>query len=54
MQIGLPGLLTILFVILKATNYITWSWLWVFSPLWITFVFWVLVFGIGVFFATRD
>ena len=33
--IGLPGLLTIVFVISKLFGKITWSWWWVFSPLWI-------------------
>lgn len=33
---GLAGSMTILFVILKVTNYIDWSWWWVFSPLWIS------------------
>ncbi len=33
--IGLPGLLTALFVGLKLTNNIDWSWWWVVSPLWI-------------------
>ncbi len=33
--IGFLGLLTILFIALKLTNYITWSWWWVLSPLWI-------------------
>ena len=44
--IGFFGLLTILFVGLKLTGYITWSWLWVLSPLWIPFA---VVFGILVF-----
>lgn len=34
--IGFAGLLTILFIGLKLTNFITWSWLWVLSPIWIT------------------
>ena len=34
--IGFSGLLTILFVGLKLTNYISWSWWWVLSPIWIT------------------
>ena len=34
--IGLGGLLTVLFVGLKLTGYITWSWWWVLSPLWIS------------------
>ena len=33
--IGFVGLLTIVFIALKLTNYISWSWLWVLSPLWI-------------------
>ena len=33
------GLLTALFVILKLCNVITWSWVWVMSPIWITFGF---------------
>jgi len=35
--IGFPGLLTILFIGLKLTGYINWSWWWVLSPLWISF-----------------
>lgn len=30
----LLGILTIVFITLKLTGFITWSWLWVFSPLW--------------------
>jgi hypothetical protein len=33
--IGFFGLLTILFIGLKLTNHIDWSWLWVLSPIWI-------------------
>ena len=36
--IGFPGLLTVLFVGLKLTGHITWSWLWVLSPIWISFL----------------
>ena len=36
--IGFPGLLTLIFITLKLTGYITWSWVWVLSPLWITFL----------------
>ena len=35
--IGFPGLLTVLFIGLKLTGNITWSWVWVLSPLWISF-----------------
>ena len=33
--IGFAGLLTIVFIVLKLCGIITWSWLWVLSPLWI-------------------
>lgn len=36
--IGFVGLLTILFIALKLTGYITWSWIWVLSPIWISFL----------------
>ena len=34
--IGFVGLLTIVFITLKLTGYIDWSWVWVTSPIWIT------------------
>lgn len=34
--IGFVGLLTILFIGLKLTNFIAWSWWWVLSPIWIS------------------
>lgn len=34
--IGFAGLLTVAFVVLKLTNHINWSWLWVLSPIWIS------------------
>jgi hypothetical protein len=30
------SMLTIVFIILKLTNYIDWPWVWVLSPIWIT------------------
>lgn len=33
------GLLTIVFIVLKLTNYIDWSWWWVLSPIWISLLF---------------
>jgi hypothetical protein len=32
---GLDGTLTIIFLVLKLTKVIDWSWWWVFSPIWI-------------------
>jgi hypothetical protein len=34
--IGFGGLLTVLFIGLKLTHVISWSWWWVLSPLWIS------------------
>lgn len=36
--IGFVGLLTIVFIVLKLTHNIDWSWWWVLSPIWITAV----------------
>lgn len=41
--VGFAGLLTIAFIVLKLTEVIDWSWLWVLSPLWIS-----LLIGVGV------
>ena len=34
---GFTTLLTIVFITLKLCNVISWSWIWVLSPIWITF-----------------
>jgi hypothetical protein len=50
--IGFFGLLTVLFIGLKLTGYIDWSWWWVLSPIWIP---WAMVIGfllVITFFAT--
>ena len=41
--IGLSGLLAILFIALKLTGVITWSWLQVLAPIWIPFVIVVFI-----------
>lgn len=35
-NIGFIGLLQVAFIVLKLLGKITWSWLWVLSPLWIS------------------
>ena len=49
---GFPALLTLLFIALKLTDNITWSWIWVLSPVWITFalavVFTLIALAFGV------
>lgn len=32
---SLPMILLIVFIVLKLTNNVSWSWLWVLSPLWV-------------------
>ena len=41
--IGFTGLLTIAFIVLKLVGVINWSWIWVLSPLWISFALFILV-----------
>ena len=41
--IDFTGLLTIVFIVLKLCNIITWSWWWVLSPLWISAILWVIL-----------
>ena len=36
--IGLPGVLFVVFLVLKLTGNIDWSWWWVTSPIWIPLV----------------
>lgn len=55
--IGIPTILFIVFLVLKLTNNIDWSWWWVTSPLWIPFAlffaivaFVILIFIIAIIF----
>ena len=41
--IGFTSLLSIVFITLKLTHYIDWSWWWVISPIWISI-------SLGIFF----
>lgn len=54
--IGFVGLLTIVFITLKLTGVITWSWWWVLSPLWITslLVVAILVVGFLIYLIAKD
>lgn len=48
--LGFAGALAILFIALKLTGVIAWSWLWVLAPLWIAFGLWLafmVILGIG-------
>ena len=39
--VGFTEVLTIIFIVLKLTKVITWSWLWVLSPIWISVLLWI-------------
>ena len=41
--LGLDVILTVVFIILKLCNVISWSWLWVLSPLWISLILTVII-----------
>ena len=49
--IGFCGLLAVLFIALKLTGYIHWSWLWVLAPIWIPIS---LLFVLAVIIAMAD
>lgn len=46
--IGFSGLLTIAFIVLKLVGVIDWPWLWVLSPIWITFFLYSFVLFIAL------
>ena len=43
---GFVGVLTLIFIVLKLTGNINWSWLWVLSPIWVTALLLVVAFGV--------
>ena len=52
-SVGFAGLLTLLFIALKLMNVITWSWVWVLSPIWITLLLLIFV-SAAIYFGTRQ
>lgn len=51
--IGFFGLLTIVFIALKLTGHIDWSWWWVLSPPLVIAGLYVLIFGVAVAIAVK-
>ena len=47
-DIGFAGLLTIVFIVLKLCCVVSWSWLWVLSPIWISLILFLIVLVIMV------
>lgn len=53
--LGLPTILSLIFVVLKLTGHIDWPWIWVVSPAWISVgLFIVAALCIGFVIAIRD
>jgi len=53
--VGFLGLLTIVFIVLKLTEVISWSWIWVLSPIFIPAAILVIVaIGTLIFLGLRD
>lgn len=46
-------MVTLAFVVLKLTGYVSWSWVWVVSPLWIALILWVLFIIVGLYFIMK-
>ena len=45
-----PSILTLIFITLKLTGYIAWSWWWVLSPIWIPLGIVAVIFAVIVIF----
>ena len=55
MKTTFPLLLFVVFLVLKLTNVIAWSWWWVTAPLWAGFaIFFLVVFVAGVIVAAKS
>lgn len=40
---GFLGWLTLIFITLKLTGFISWSWMWVLAPLWFGLGIWLII-----------
>ena len=47
-MIGGIGIIAVVFVVLKLTGVVDWSWWWVLSPLWIGLVIWAIMSAVGL------
>jgi hypothetical protein len=53
--LGLTGVLTVVFVVLKLIGVIDWSWWWVLSPLWIDLILCVIfIVGLAIYYAHEN
>ncbi len=51
--IGFVGVLTVAFIVLKLLGVITWSWLWVLSPIWIDAILTAILLAVIIFLDRR-
>ena len=54
MKISFLGMLALIFITLKLTGYIVWSWVWVLAPLWGGFILGLVIMFITVVFAAWE
>lgn len=54
MKIGFLGMLALIFITLKLTGYIVWSWVWVLAPLWGGFILGLVIMFFVVVFAAWE
>lgn len=52
--LGLSGVLLVVFIVLKLCKVITWSWMWVLSPLWISLILWGIILLIIIIYIMLD
>ena len=52
--IGFAGLLQIAFIVLKLLNKITWRWIWVLAPTWISIILFILIVVIIAILRTKE
>lgn len=44
--IGIADVLTLILIVLKLVGVINWSWVWVLSPVWISIIILIVMYGI--------
>jgi hypothetical protein len=47
-KLGFPSILFFIFLVLKLTDTISWSWWWVTSPLWIYAIVWIVLVWLAI------
>lgn len=52
--LGLSSVLLVVFIVLKLCKVITWSWVWVLSPLWISLILWGIILLIIIIYIMLD